>query len=365
MDLTELQRELRILRQEINKLEVAVVRRELKSEEKRDTEYKVIDSLASQYPLTRKVLVQAEESTQHMYIRILGSLAISEAAHRAERLLYISKIAMGMGWQEKASERIVELGSKLDVDDLHNLFIDVEQAKESFLLDAFIVANICGKASEQMMVMLAALIQIFGCNKEDTAVIAAVAKGVLTDDFSGLDRIDKKFPDDVLEQWLSGLRVCCGQYCISTDLKQHDNKMIAVPRCQVKKIVEAGTAVKVGEELVSYIEEVIPGLELEMPYIEIPHLEMRPSFFGRKSRKVLEEAEECAKAYEEERAKEEAENTKSIVYSADGLVYYLESDIENEDSGKMEKFVKVFVISPYDDYEALCRWYRETWKAQD
>lgn len=350
MDLAGMQKELCFLKRRINEMEISVEQMKLKPEEKKTAEYKIIDDLASLHPLTRDVLECAEESTQHLYIGILGNMALSENEYREARLLYIAKIMMGMSGQEKAVEQIIELGLRFEAEELNYLFSDLEQVKGSFLVDAFVVANICGKASEQMAAMLEPFTKALGCDREDIEVIATVAKSVMTDDFSDLDRLknkispnwNRRFPGALPERWLAGYRVYCGQYCVSTDLTQYGDKMVAVPRCHVKKQVEAGEMVKKEDELVSYIECKASGLltsSIELPSFGLPHF-----LFNRKEKKAIG------------RAKEEAENVKSIFSLADGLVFYLENEIVNEDSGRMEKFVNVYVVSPLDDYEALYRW---------
>lgn len=316
------------------------------ADEKADV-YKSIENLAIHYPITGRGLDTAEENTRNMYIRVLAAIALSEDAFFMERLLYIARIAAGIGTQRYSAEQMVELGSKFDASDVADMAVDLGPVREMFLLDAFNVANICGKASEEILALLAELVVAFGCSREDMEVFAAVSKGALTDDFSSLDAIKGnitckwcgKFLRTIPGEWLERHRYFCGRYCkkngivwvYGSDVSLYfDTIRKATSKCKLEKKVDNGTAVQKGQRLVSFVEE----------YPQKPTVH-----FGLHHWLMTGETEIT---YSDE---------KSISAPEDGIVFYIEDSIKNKATDKTEQYVNVYVASRFDSYDAFCKWY--------
>ena len=310
MDLTELQSELRSIGKKVKELETAVGQMKPKTEAQKVNGYKFLTDLASQYPLTDRGLDKAEKNTQNMYIKMLANIAFSEEDHQQERLLYIARIAAGIDGQIFSAEQIVELKARFDGADMENMYADIEPVKEYFLLDAFTMANICGKASEKILSILSELVMIFGCDREDIKILAAFSKGVLTDDLRNVDVIKYNTP----HKWLDKLRplidrllikhrVFCGRYRI--DKGTHtiflsSGPKGATPRCDVESKLNTGSVVRKGEILVSFSEFWMDIVSDHKDYLN-----------------YLENLE--------------TDNiTKTISAPIDGIVYFIEDDIKND-----------------------------------
>lgn len=345
MNFTELQCELRSISKKVDNLAAAVEQMRPKTADEKADAYKSIENLAIHYPITGRGLDTAEENTRNMYIRVLAAIALSEDAFFMERLLYIARIAAGIGTQRYSAEQMVELGSKFDASDVADMAVDLEPVKEMFLLDAFNVANICGKASEEILTLLAELAVAFGYGREDMEVFAAVSKGVLTDDFSSLDAIKGditckwcgKFLQTIPDGWLEKHRVFCGRYCKKNDIVYGSGGLLyfdtiekATPKCKLKKKVDSGRGVRKGQRLVSFVEE----------YPKEPR--------GSIGFVLWHMSEETEITYSDE---------KSISAPEDGIVFYIEDSIKNKATDKTEQYVNVYVASRFDSYDAFCKWY--------
>lgn len=327
MNLAELQNELRAIGNKVNELETAVAQMKPKTEDEKAGAYKAITNLAIRYPLTRRGLDEAGENTRNMYIKVLAGMAFSEEDFQEERLLYVARIAAGISKENFSLEQIVAQGSRLDGSDMENMCADIEPVRDHFLLDAFTVANICGKASEKMLSILAEFVIVLDCSHEDVEVLAAVSKGILTEDFNGLDAIEceiarkwsMKFRRIIPEQWLVERRVFCGMY--KKNRGTSNNEWYSVMLWEEHRVFsrkKAGAVVHSGEEMVL--------------------LKMGGLFSDNKK--------------------------KSISAPKDGIVYFIENAIRNENTNSSEKYVMVYVVSGFDNYEDFCRWYRSPEQAQ-
>ncbi len=311
MNLAELQNELRAIGNKVNELETAVAQMKPKTENEMADMYKAITNLAIRHPLTGRGLDEAGENARNMYIKILAGMVFCEEDFREERLLYIARIAAGIRGESFSLEQIIAQGSGLDETDMENMCADMEPVRDYFLLDAFTVANICGKASEKILSILAEFVTVFDCSHEDVAVFAAVSRGMLTEDFDGLDAIgcevaqkwSGKFRGIIPEQWLVERRVLCGRYF-------KDRFIVSSKR-------DAGTVVYKGEKLVLLEKKV-----------------SKKTYYDRIFQSI-----------------------STISTQKDGVVYFIEDAIR-DNKGRFEEFVKVYVVSGFDNYADFCRWYR-------
>lgn len=364
MNFTELQCELRSISKKVDNLAAAVEQMRPKTADEKADAYKSIENLAIHYPITGRGLDTAEENTRNMYIRVLAAIALSEDAFFMERLLYIARIAAGIGTQRYSAEQMVELGSKFDASDVADMAVDLEPVKEMFLLDAFNVANICGKASEEILTLLAELAVAFGYGREDMEILAAVSKGALTDDFSSLDAIKGditckwcgKFLRTIPGEWLERHRYFCGRYCkengivwnnhsnysmdsnvyttwpkVCREISSHFNMIRnATPKCKLEKMVDSGMAVRKGQKLIVFMEE----------------YPQEPSLINTKMSFCISGDTEITYS-----------DKKSISAPEDGIVFYIEDSIKNKATDKTEQYVNVYVASRFDSYDAFCEWY--------
>ena len=189
MNLTELQRELRTIGNKVSELQDAVEQMKPNQNDERINEYKVITNVAAKYPLNRG-LDKENQSTRDLYIKAITGIALMGEGHTREKLTYVSRIAAGIDSQMYPTERIVEMGLSLDETDIENIFMELDSVKYIFLVDAFVVSYISGEADKEVLKLLGEFSAVFGCNIGDVKMIAAAAKGVLTNDYSFLGDID-------------------------------------------------------------------------------------------------------------------------------------------------------------------------------
>lgn len=330
MNLTELQSELRSISKRMNDLEMAVEQMKPKSEDERANEYRTIMNLASKYPIIGRGLDTVGENTQSMYLKVLADMALAEEEYLQERLLYVTRIAAGIGEPSYSAEQIVELGTKFDAADMENFGTDIEPVRDNFLVDAFMVANLCGGASERILGTLAELATLLDCDAECIFVLTTISKGLLTDDFEFLEKMEKsssyqwrgKSLPIAPEKWLIEHRICCGRYCIGHESPFKDSN--STPKCDVKSGLKQGTIVKKGTKLVSFTEESYRG-----------DFGMRMIVYGVRKQE------------------------RTISALADGMVYYIRDDIKNKVTGMIEKFFMVYVVSRFDNYDVFCEWYQD------
>lgn len=183
MDLVELQRELRAVGKKIAELESAIEGMKPKKAKEENYDYKAIENYAAKYPLDRG-LDEKSGDTKDMYMKLLTGIALMNEEHMREKLTYISRIAAGIDSRKYTLKWNIKEGLKMDEDDMDNIEMCLYSVDYPFLVDSFVVSNICGKADEKVFQALGELSAVLGCSADDVKLIAAAAKGVLMNDFS-------------------------------------------------------------------------------------------------------------------------------------------------------------------------------------
>lgn len=190
MNLIELQNELHRIAKKVAELETAVGQMEIQPKFQNDStnEFESITKLAVSHPLERG-LCERSQNTKKVYIKLLAHIALMDEKCMREKLLYITRIAAGIDSHEYTAELVAEMGLRLRTTDMESMAQTLKPVSYAFLVDAFVVSNICGQADRAVQSVLGGLSEILECNMKEIKVVSTVAKSVLTADNRFLERI--------------------------------------------------------------------------------------------------------------------------------------------------------------------------------
>ena len=187
---------------------------------------------------------------------------------------------------------------------------------------------------------------------------------ILTEDWDVLEKapapkkdrwtIKENFKGLIPEEWIISHRRECGRLCVKKYEKSIEDKIAASvlgamkgiraqadrsePLCFIKSRLQAGELVKGGDVLVTY--------EREMSEKE-RWLEQGSFFWANESQEKLAKKEE------------------NIYAPCDGMVFFLEDSEKDAETNNEMKYITVYVVSYFDDYQKLSRWYRKNRMRKD
>lgn len=355
MNLTELQMQLRSIEEHISGLQMEIEKMKPQPEDKKKIMFEKITEIASKFPLQNRHFSKASMIDVRAYI------SLADDNNIYDKLLFLCRLSHGMGLK-MSSEDIFKAGLDVDEKYFEKACSELKGQKYSFLTDALILVNITQQASEASFRLIADIAIIFECEKEDLRVAAMVAKAVLVEDFNILKQIFMpsknrymgQFRQHIPLSWIKAQRVKCGSLCTEQYLPKDVftlnfeallavyNKEIAAYNKKVnepekytkntpyivKKRLNAGTVVKKGKELVIYEEKV--------------------------------KKRSANSYYSSSISKDDYETViRSITAPCDGVVFFIESDKKGEVSEHTDKFLEVYVVSYFDDYNEFCEWHKK------
>lgn len=307
IEIKEVEKHLSSIRSEIEKLKPK------KEEEKFDFDY--ITELAEKYPLDYLKISNASDIQKSDFIKGLSYLLLNGGRDIYEGLLYITRLAVGIRLPI-SSQEIYMNGLAFETKDLYNICANIEDYKYSFLIEAFIIANLCESRDNSKLGIVAEFAEILGCDKEDVYVISHIAKSKLVGDLSVLDDIappsqnkySKKFDDYIPWDWLINKRNECAKLCIN----MQGIWQLLLNSTNVKSIEKRepnGKVVKKGDTLLTYTSD---------------------------------------------------HRRKKIVSEFDGIVYFIEnSETSKRNDGIEYTYLYVYVVSYFDDYENFEKWFKK------
>lgn len=330
MDLTELQTELRLMEQQLVKLQTEVEKMKPQPEDERKKNYETINRLAQLYPLKNAGLESAPYNIKKLFIRGLSFLLQTEIQEQYSRILYLCRLSAGSG-MDLSAEDILRLGVNFNAEDIGVLCIDLSDYKYPFLTEAFILANLPGKCSGLLLGMIAAIAEIMKCDREEIQITAQIAKSVLTGDPDVLgelpapsrNRWNGKFRDYIPRKWIEDQRKKCAELYIPEDFEKLEATWYKVftwqsqmtAHCKIIDRLQAGSVVKKGQCICHYKE------------------------------KTLKKGSYPKTAY------------KTVTAPCDGIVFFVNDERKSsEQAGEKEKYLLIYVVSWFDDYDDFCAW---------
>lgn len=321
MNLTELQKELQNLKEHISKLYFEIEKMKPQSEDAQKEKFDTVTRLAIRYPISLSSISDIGEYCQKEFVKCLAYLILVDEDELYNRLLYLCRIAFGCKLKMSA-EDIYKSGLEFETKDMEILCNELQEYKYTYLIEAFILANLSEKHSVSMMKVIADMAVLLGCDKEEVYVLSQVAKSKLSGnmlymvkDFPLLskNRWSGKLDDYISKDWIMSQR----KKCVSIMTKGMEGYEIIFGKpCKIKNKKESDTIVKTGDTILVY--------EKEAPYMSVKN------------------------------------ETKTITVTApcNGVVYYVESNHKTILVDKDTKYLDVYVVSYFDNYKDFCEWHK-------
>lgn len=361
LNLTELQMELRSIEEHISQLHTEIEKMKPQTDEQKKTDFDAITKLAKQYPIDGIEISNASEVIQKEFINSLSYLLLSDDKDIYVRLLYLSRLAMGFGLKATA-EDIYKSGLEFESKDIEKVSTDLQQYRYSYLIEAFIIANLSEEASFNMLTVIADMAKIMGCDKEEIRVLAQIAKSRLLGNLEILKNIpvpskncwSGKLRDYVPKEWIISQRIECITICIEKNQKKNMGNKYGLSftskynmnstngsknydtktPCVIKQRPQAGSIVKCGDSILVYEEEV----------------KKKPNTSETNFSILMKSA---ATSIEEEIIKE----TRTIKAPNDGIVFFISKKKKGKVAEQDDQYLAVYVVSFFDEYNDFCKWY--------
>lgn len=324
MNLTELQMQLRSVEEQMAELQTEIEKMKPKPESEKKLIYNKITKLAQKYPVENKRSFNISEAVAKAYVSCLAHIIVADEDKIYDKLLYLTRIAYGMGLNASADD-IILMGMDFDKNDFENACVELKDIKYAFLTDALILVNINEQASEDSFALIADMAQALGCDKEDVRAAGFVAKAVLKNDFDILNQMPApsnnrwaaQLRSYIPDSWIEAKRIKCGSF----KDKFKDKRNIRFD-CFIENRIEAGAFLKKDSQIIVYKEKEFDEIVGLLPW-KI-HLE---------------------------------ESTKIIKAPCDGIVFYIEDKISVSSFSEPVTNWSVYVVSYFDDYESLYKWH--------
>lgn len=335
MNLTDLQLELRSIEEHIANLHSEIEKMKPQPAEEKKADFKQITKLAEKNPIKINSIFEATIETQKIIISSLAYMLLLDESDFYSRLLYLCRLAKGCGYDVTA-EDIYKSGLEFEMSDINNLCNTIAEYKYSYLVEALLIANYSKEASVEVLSLIADVAQLLDVSKEQLRVLGTTAKGVLMNDMDILLDIpvpsknmwSGKLRDYLTIQWIEDKRYSCGilrtkQYVkraktifsVIGNISVDEYKELSP--CTIKKRLQAGSIVRKGDVICSYIEQ-----------------EQKEAYYS-------------------------ASKEKSIVAPCDGIVYFVHGKKNGIRKDKPDKFIAIYVVSYFDDYSEFVVWHQK------
>lgn len=366
MNLTELQVELRDIEKHISQLHLEIENMKPKTDEEKKTDYDAITKLAKQYPITGLGISDASDIQKKQFVSSLSYLLLTEEKNVYARLLYLCRLSFGCNLKLVA-EDIYALGLEFKSKDIDKVCMDLENYKYSYLIEAFVIANLSEKSSTNILKIIADIAKVMGCDQEEIRVLAQIAKSKLMDDIDIVNHIplpsrnrwSGKLNDYIPKSWIESQREKCIEICTEKYIKKSSSassaslflamnminesggKTYDVKKpCVVKARVEAGSVVKKGTTILEYEEEVMHQKATSTSRVGGGALAML----------------ELYSTINEERDSKTKKEIRKIAAPKDGIVFFVKKTKKSEVSDKEDEYLLAYVVSYYDEYSDFCKW---------
>ena len=358
MNLTDLQQELRSIESRIEMLHNEIEQMKPKPEDEKRNNFEKITKLAGKAPIVRTSISEAPLDVKKTIFSSLSYLLLLEETDISDRLLYLCRLSKGCGYDASAEE-LYKNGLEFEEADLTRMKTELAEYQFSYLMEAFLIANISGKASKKLLSVIADLANAFGIEKEEIQVIGLVAKSVLTNHFDFMlklpvpnkKRWSGKFRDYIPEEWIIGQRKLCGTVCVkkysevqetrgaiasvfSVRVKENNkpekiNESEERP-CEIKNHLPDGVVVRKGDVLCTYTH----------------------------TKKVnLDKIAEAPAYWTKHFSNQNYTSVERIASPCNGIVHFIKYEKKDEDKKEVEEYIAIYVVSYFDEATELCNWF--------
>lgn len=338
MNLTELQMQLRSVEEQMAELQTEIEKMKPKPESEKKLIYNKITKLAQKYPIENKRSFNISEVVAKAYVSCLAHIIVADEDKIYDKLLYLTRIAYGMGLSASA-DAIILMGMDFDKNDFDNACIELKDIKYAFLTDALILVNINEQASEDAFALIADMAQALGCDKEDVRAAGFVAKAVLKNDFDILNQMPApsnnrwaaQLRSYIPDSWIEAKRIKCGSFRdrFSKSTNSLILKIKILLKCFIKEKIGPGTLINKYDHLIVFQEKLIHKDDESFICI------------GERNTHITDFLDK----------------DQIIKAPCGGVVFYIEDKIYDSDfNGNVSNWT-VYVVSYFDDYESLYKWH--------
>lgn len=126
------------------------------------------------------------------YIELLLSLAqIDQYSEYIINRLTLIQWILSQSRMEMSLEDFVQTSLKINSNTFGELLESLPVSYHvQLIVDALIIANICGQASDDVLIYIVNLCSVLGVDKEQLRILAMIAKAILKQDFSKIKEVD-------------------------------------------------------------------------------------------------------------------------------------------------------------------------------
>lgn len=352
MNLTDLQMELRTIEEHISLLHHQIEKMKPQTADQQKTDFEKITKLAAQHPLVNTRIKEAPKEVQKLIMGSLVFLVLAEKTDIYSRLLYLCRLSKGSGY-DLSAEELYQLGLAFERSDLDKLGKDLADYKYTYLVEALIVANLSGEASEKTISLIADLANLMKCDKEEMRVLGMMAKSVLLGNpdymlempVPSTNRWGGKLRDFIPSNWVEKHREFCGLLCIaeykeSWYTPEHcrftakDGTEVSYGTyhlCEIKECMQSGSIVKRGDTICTYTEKI-----------------------AEESKNALLSALSIFGAYEYKTME------KIVKAPCDGVIYFVKYQKPSTIREKNDEYMAIYVTSYFDEHSELSNWCKST-----
>lgn len=363
MNLTDLQIELRNIEEYISRLQSEVEKMKPQTEKEKKEDFETITRLARKHPISSLSISNAPQILQKEFVDSLSYLLLSEEKDKYSRLLYLCRLANGCNLNLSA-EQIYQNGLAYGIDDLERSIKELQDYKDTMLIEAFVLASLSENTSHNMLSIIADIAKMMGCDKEEIRVLALVAKAKLTDDINIINSMPVpsksmwcgKLGDYISSDWVMKQRIKCVSVCVEKNTKKSTSSSGGIyggifaaalasslgeediPKydkkrtCVIKNQKVNGSIVKKGEMIVEYEEEV---------KVKKEKTTSSASSFGFAAMIAASSAVEPETKMEK----------RTVNAPCNGVVYYKEISQKGDVAEAPDKYLEVYVVSYFDDFK--------------
>lgn len=326
MSLTDLQVELRSIKERIEGLNEEIENMKPKSTEEEQKTLKVIKKLAESNPEIIESQKIISHSQKLLFINVLSHITLKDRDNFYDRLYYICRISNG--WKLKLNpEDICYGGLKFNVKDIEQIIAELTELKFLLLAEALVIANISGKVSYEMLSEIVELATLLKINKREMKIISIVAKSKLTNNWNLLKDVavtknctlDSVFGNIIPSVWLINQRILCCNLLMKGFFKgkNRNSNTISYETTIVNSWKRHNDVVKKGDQILEIRYPIEIGKRTYVNYV--------------------------------------------IEAKGNGRVFIIEytknSEVQNRNSvKKYNKFMGVYIVSHFDNYNDFCAW---------
>lgn len=233
------------------------------------------------------------------------------------------------------------------IDDVERLSSELADYRYSFVIEAFVVANLTAEMDKDAWTLLADVAQLMKCDQEEIVVLSHVAKYKLTGNTKHLDSIplpntnrwSGKLKEYIPRKWVESKRCFHGEIFLGLSNMENDlnSNIVYEGLCKITDSLRNGDRIKEKGVIVKY-EKACEGERTSSYGLYRNDWE----FVGSYSCTVRPKLE-----------------NRIITALCDGIVYFEKTKRIAEDifvDDVCESYLEVYVISPFDDYDSFKSW---------